>query len=596
MSEAEASVGMAHDAGPDEKTLQVLRDMANRLRIRFIRTTSSSTTSYLTPCSSAAEIMSVLFFYTMRYKQEDPENPDNDRCILSKGIPFVKVATGWPGQGLGAARGMAYTGKYFDQASYRVFCLLGDEESTEGSVWEAFAFASYYNLDNLMAIFDVNRIGHSSSMSVEHCVGIYQKRCEAFGWNTYVVDGRNVETLCRVFSQAAQVRGKPTAVVAKTFKARGMPNVEDAESWHGRPMPKERADAIIKLIESQIQSNKILVPSPPIENSPQINIMDIHMASPPAYVADDMVSTQRACGLALAKLGHENDRVIVLDSDTENCNFSDIFKKEHPERFIQCYIAEQNMVNVALGCATRDRIIAFACTFAAFFTRAFDQIRVGAISQININLIGCHCGVSTGDDNPYHMALEDLAMFRAIPNCIVFYPSDAVSTEHAIYLAANTKEMCFIHTSQAETAIIYTTQETFEIGQAKVVRHSNDDKVIVIGAGVTLHEALVAADELSKEDISIRVIDLFTIKPLDSATIISNAKATGGRIVTVEDHYLEGGIGGAVCAAVSMEPNIVVHRLAVMDVPRSGRCNEALDFSGISSRHIIVAVKCILMN
>ncbi|XP_063136378.1 transketolase-like protein 1 isoform X2 [Rattus norvegicus] len=289
MSEAEASVGMAHDAGPDEKTLQVLRDMANRLRIRFIRTTSSSTTSYLTPCSSAAEIMSVLFFYTMRYKQEDPENPDNDRCILSKGIPFVKVATGWPGQGLGAARGMAYTGKYFDQASYRVFCLLGDEESTEGSVWEAFAFASYYNLDNLMAIFDVNRIGHSSSMSVEHCVGIYQKRCEAFGWNTYVVDGRNVETLCRVFSQAAQVRGKPTAVVAKTFKARGMPNVEDAESWHGRPMPKERADAIIKLIESQIQSNKILVPSPPIENSPQINIMDIHMASPPAYVADDMV-------------------------------------------------------------------------------------------------------------------------------------------------------------------------------------------------------------------------------------------------------------------------------------------------------------------
>ncbi|XP_015841539.1 transketolase-like protein 1 [Peromyscus maniculatus bairdii] len=596
MSEAEASSGMAGNAGPDEKTLQVLRDMANRLRIRSIRATSTSTTSHLTPCSSAAEIMSVLFFYTMRYKQADPENPDNDRFILSKGLPFVNVATGWPGQGLGAACGMAYTGKYFDQASYRVFCLLGDGESTEGSVWEALAFASYYNLDNLVAIFDVNRFGHTGSMSVEHCIAVYQKRCEAFGWNTYVVDGRNVETLCHVFSQAAQVRGKPTAVIAKTFRARGMPNIEDAESWYGRPMPKERADAIIKLIESQIQTNRILVPPAPIEDSPQISIMDINMTSPPVYVADDMVSTQKACGLALAKLGHENDRVIVLDGDTKNSNFSDIFKKEHPERFIQCYSAKQNMVNVALGCTTRDRTIAFVCTFAAFFTQAFDQIHMGAISQMNINLIGSHCGVSIGDDNPYHMALEDLAMFRAIPNCTVFYPSDAISTEHAVYLAANTKEMCFIRTSQAETAVIYTTQETFQIGQAKVVRRSDNDKVTVIAAGVTLHEALVAADELSKEDISIRIIDLFTIKPLDTATIISNAKATSGRIITVEEHYPEGGIGEAVCAAVSMEPNIIVHQLAVTGVPQNGKSSEALDFSGISARHINVAVKCILMN
>ncbi|OBS80383.1 hypothetical protein A6R68_21409 [Neotoma lepida] len=568
MSEAEASGGMASNSGPDEKTLQVLRDMANRLRIRSIRATSTSTTSHLTPCSSAAEIMSVLFFYTMRYKQADPENPNNDRFILSKGLPFVNVATGWPGQGLGVACGMAYTGKYFDQASYRVFCLLGDGESTEGSVWEALAFASYYNLDNLVAIFDVNRIGHSGSMSVEHCITVYQKRCEAFGWNTYMVDGRNVETLCHVFSQAAQVRGKPTAVIAKTFRARSMPNVEDAESWYGRPMPKERADAIINLIESQIQTNRILVPPAPIEDSPQINIMDINMTSTPVYIADDTVSTQKACGLALAKLGHENDRVIVLNGDTKNSNFSDIFKKEHPERFIQCYSAEQNMVNVALGCATRDRTIAFVCTFAAFFTRAFDQIHMGAISQMNINLIGSHCGVSIGDDNPYHMALEDLAIFRAIPNCTVFYPSDAIATEHAVYLAANTK----------------------------VVRCSDNDKVTVIGAGVTLHEALLAADELSKEDISIRVIDLFTIKPLDTATIISSAKATSGRIITVEEHYPEGGIGEAVCAAVSMEPNIIVHQLAVMGVPQHGRSSEALDFSGISARHINMAVKCILMN
>nr|XP_004672160.1 transketolase-like protein 1 isoform X1 [Jaculus jaculus] len=594
MSEAEAGAGVFGASRPDEMTVQVLRDMANRLRIHSIRAASTSTSSLSTSsCSSAAEIMSVLFFYTMRYKQADPDNPDSDRFVLSKRLPYINVATGWPGQGLGAACGMAYTGKYFDKASYRVFCLLGEGESSGGSVWEALAFASYYNLDNLLVIFDVSRIGHCSS---EHCIDVYQKRCEAFGWNTYVVDGRNVEILCQVFSQAAQVRGKPTAVVAKTFKGRGMPNVEDAENWYGRPMPKEKADAIIKLIESQIQTKRSLVPLPPIEDSPAVSIMDINRISPSVYEVGDMMSTRKACGLALAKLGHANDRIIVLHGDTKTSNFAEEFKKEHSERFIECFVAEQNMVSVALGCAARDRTIAFACTFAAFFTRTFDQIRMGASSQININLIGFHCGVSVGDDSSYHMALEDLAMFRAIPNCTIFYPSDAISTEHAVYLASDTKGMCFIRTSQAETSVIYARQETFQIGKAKVIRQSDNDKVTVIGAGVTLHEALVAADEIAKEDISIRVIDLFTIKPLDSTTIISNAKATGGRIITVEDHYPEGGIGEAVCAAVSMDPDIVVHQLAVMGVPRSERSSEALDVSGISARHIIVAVKCMLLN
>nr|XP_012612738.1 transketolase-like protein 1 isoform X2 [Microcebus murinus] len=540
MADAEASTAMADEARPDEKTVQVLRDLANRLRIHAIRATCASSSGHPMSCSSAAEIMSVLFFHTMRYKQSDPENPDNDRFILSKRLSFVDVATGWLGQGLGAACGMAYTGKYFDKASYRVFCLMGDGESSEGSVWEALAFASYYGLDNLVAIFDVNRLGHSGTLPAEHCIDIYQKRCEAFGWNTYVVDGRDVEALCRVFWQATQVKSKPTAVVAKTFKGRGLPNVEDAENWYGKPMSKERADAIIKLIESQIQTNRNPVPKPPIEDSPQISIMDIEMTSLPAYKVGDKMATLKACGFALAKLGHANDRVIVLDGDTKNTTFSEIFKKEHPERFIECLIAEQNMVSVALGCATRGRTIAFASTFGAFLTRAFDQIRMGVISQTNINLIGSHCGVSVGEDSPSQMALEDMAMFRAIPDCIVFYPSDAVSMEHALYLAANAKGMCFIRTTRPETAVIYTPQETFEIGQAKVIRHSDSDKVTVIGAGVTLHEALAAADDLSKQDISIRVIDLFTIKPLDAATIISSAKATGGRVITVEDHYPEG--------------------------------------------------------
>nr|XP_001494432.1 transketolase-like protein 1 [Equus caballus] len=596
MADSKLSVAMAEETKPDAKTVQVLQDMANRLRIQSIRAACASSSGHPTSCSSAAEIMAVLFFHTMRYKQADPDDPDNDRFVLSKRLSFVDVATGWLGQGLGAACGMAYTGKYFDKASYRVFCLLGDGEFSEGSVWEALAFASHYSLDNLVAVFDVNRLGHSGTLPLENCIDVYQKRCEAFGWNTYVVDGRDVEALCQVFWQAAQVKNKPTAVVAKTFKGRGIPNVEDAENWHGKPMPKERADAIIKLIESQIETNQNLEPKPPIEDSPQITITDIEMTSPPAYKDGDKIATRKACGLALAKLGHANNRVIVLDGDTKNSTFSEIFKKEHPERFIECFIAEQNMVSVALGCAIRDRTIAFVSTFAAFLTRAFDQIRVGAISQSNINLIGSHCGVSVGEDGPSQMALEDLAMFRAVPNCTIFYPSDAISTEHAVFLAANTKGMCYIRTSRPETSVIYTAQERFEIGQAKVVRHSVNDKVTVIGAGVTLHEALAAADDLSKQDISVRVIDLFTIKPLDAATIISNAKATGGRIITVEDHYPEGGIGEAVCAAVSMEPDILVHQLAAPGVPQSGKPSELLDMFGVSARHIIVAVKCMLMN
>nr|BAB71524.1 unnamed protein product [Homo sapiens] len=320
------------------------------------------------------------------------------------------------------------------------------------------------------------------------------------------------------------------------------------------------------------------------------------MTSPPAYKVGDKIATQKTYGLALAKLGRANERVIVLSGDTMNSTFSEIFRKEHPERFIECIIAEQNMVSVALGCATRGRTIAFAGAFAAFFTRAFDQLRMGAISQANINLIGSHCGVSTGEDGVSQMALEDLAMFRSIPNCTVFYPSDAISTEHAIYLAANTKGMCFIRTSQPETAVIYTPQENFEIGQAKVVRHGVNDKVTVIGAGVTLHEALEAADHLSQQGISVRVIDPFTIKPLDAATIISSAKATGGRVITVEDHYREGGIGEAVCAAVSREPDILVHQLAVSGVPQRGKTSELLDMFGISTRHIIAAVTLTLMK
>ncbi|XP_072455167.1 transketolase isoform X2 [Notamacropus eugenii] len=614
---------------PDQQKLQALKDTANRLRINSIQATTAAGSGHPTSCCSAAEIMAVLFFHTMKYKPQDPRDPSNDRFVLSKGhaapilyavwaeagflpeaellnlrkitsildghpVPkqaFTDVATGSLGQGLGAACGMAYTGKYFDKASYRVYCLLGDGEVSEGSVWEAMAFAGFYKLDNLVAIFDINRLGQSDPAPLQHHMEVYQKRCESFGWNVMVVDGHSVEELCKVFDQG---KDKPLAVIAKTYKGRGISGVEDKESWHGKPLPKNMAEQVIEEIYSQIQSKKKILATLPKEDAPTVNIANIRMPSPPNFKLGDKLATRKAYGMALAKLGHASDRVIALDGDTKNSTFSELFKKEHPNRFIECFIAEQNMVSIAVGCATRDRTVPFCSTFAAFFTRAFDQIRMAAISESNINLCGSHCGVSIGEDGPSQMALEDLAMFRSIPNGTVFYPSDAVATEKAVELAANTKGICFIRTSRPDNAVIYNNNEHFQIGQAKVVLKSKDDQVTVIGAGVTLHEALAAAEQLKKEKINIRVLDPFTIKPLDKKLVLDSARATHGRILTVEDHYYEGGIGETVAAAVVGEPGITITRLAVASVPRSGKPAELLKMFGIDKDAIIQAVKAAL--
>uniref|UniRef100_A0A8D3DW16 Transketolase n=1 Tax=Scophthalmus maximus TaxID=52904 RepID=A0A8D3DW16_SCOMX len=580
---------------PDEKTLQGLKDVANKLRIHSIKATCASNSGHPTSCCSAAELMSVLFFHTMRYKADDPRNQCNDRFVLSKKLDFVDVATGSLGQGLGAACGMAYTGKNFDKSSYRVYCMLGDGECSEGSVWEAMAFASYYKLDNLVAIMDINRLGQSEAAPLKHDMEVYRKRCEAFGWNTYVVDGHDVEELCKALWQAQQVKGKPTCIVAKTFKGKGLKNIEDLDNWHGKPIPKDKVDNILKDLNAQIQvPNKTLCPELPNDDTAPADLSIISLPSPPAYKKGDKMATRRAYGVALAKLGEASQRVVALDGDTKNSTFSETFKKAFPDRYIECFIAEQNMVGVAIGCATRDRTVAFASTFAAFLSRAYDQIRMGAISQSNVNLVGSHCGISIGEDGPSQMALEDLAMFRAIPTCTVFYPSDAVSTERAVELSANTKGICFIRTSRPETAVLYSPDEKFEVGVAKVVRQSDNDQVTVIGAGITLHEALAAADMLARKNI--RVIDPFTIKPLDAATILSSARATGGQIITVEDHYKEGGLGEAVLAAVGAEPGIIVNRLAVSGVPRSGKPTELLDLFGISAKHIAKAVRQTFAN
>uniref|UniRef100_A0A8C8E471 Transketolase n=1 Tax=Oryzias sinensis TaxID=183150 RepID=A0A8C8E471_9TELE len=597
LASAWIQINMANYHKPDEKTLQGLKDVANKLRINSIKATCASNSGHPTSCCSAAELMSVLFFHAMRYKADDPRNQCNDRFVLSKKLEFVDVATGSLGQGLSAACGMAYTGKYFDKSSYRVYCMLGDGECSEGSVWEAMAFASYYKLDNLVAILDINRLGQSEPAPLQHDMETYRKRCEAFGWNTYVVEGHDVEELCKAFWQAQQVKDKPTCIVARTLKGKGLKNIEDKENWHGKPIPKDKLDDVLKDLQSQIQvPNKTLSPKPPNNDAAPADLSTIVMPSVPSYKKGDKVATRRAYGDALAKLGQASQRVVALDGDTKNSTFSELFKKKFPDRYIECFIAEQNMVGVAIGCATRDRTVAFASTFAAFLSRAYDQIRMGAISQTNVNLVGSHCGVSIGEDGPSQMALEDLALFRAIPTCTVFYPCDGVSTEKAVELAANTKGICFIRTSRPETPIIYSPDEKFEVGEAKVVLQSDNDVATVIGAGVTLHEALTAAEMLKKEGKSIRVIDPFTIKPLDAATVLASARATGGQIITVEDHYKEGGLGEAVLSAVGQEPGIVVTRLAVTGLPRSGKPQELLDIFGISAKHIVAAVRQTFAN
>lgn len=613
---------------------QALRDAANRLRVRSVRATSASNSGHPTSCCSAAEIVSVLFLDVMRYRPDQPRDPSSDRFVLSKGhaapllyavwaevgylkdeqllelrkmgslleghptpkLPFVDVATGSLGQGLGAACGMAYTGKHFDKASYQVYCLIGDGEASEGAIWEAMAFASFYGLDNLVAIFDVNRLGQSEPAPLQHKVEIFHKRCEAFGWTTHVVDGHDVDELSRTMGPSGRVKGRPTAIVAKTFKGRGIKGVEDIEGWHGKPIPRERVDEVVRDIEGLIRGTPAPSPPSPLTTVAPADSEPLRMPSPPSYTLGGKMATRKAYGQALAKLGRGDPRVVALDGDTKNSTFSDLFRKEHPERFIECYIAEQNLVSVAVGCATRDRTVPFASTFAAFFSRGYDQIRMAAISQSNINLVGSHCGISIGEDGPSQMALEDIAMFRAIPTCTIFYPSDAVSTEKAVELAANTKGICFIRTSRPETAVIYKNDECFKVGLAKIVRQSEKDKVLVIGAGITLHEALTAADILASEGIGLRVLDVFTVKPLDVGTIVAQAREVGGKVITVEDHYPQGGLGEAVCGALSEELGVKVSCLAVKGVAWSGSPAQLMSAFQIDAAAIVKEVRAVLLD
>ncbi|XP_065351186.1 transketolase-like protein 2 isoform X1 [Cloeon dipterum] len=621
---------MANYHKPESKTIQELRDIANKLRIHSISSTSASKSGHPTSCASIAELMSVLFFHTMRYKVSAPKDASSDRFVLSKGhaapilyaawaeaglfpvadlqnlrkidsdleghptprLNFIDVGTGSLGQGLSVAAGMAYVGKYFDKASYRTYCLLGDGESAEGSVWEALHFASYYKLDNLCVIFDVNRLGQSEPTSLQHDMEVYRKRLDAFGFNALVVDGHDVEELTKAFHEASVTKGKPTAIIAKTFKGRNFPKVEDEENWHGKPLG-DKAEATIEHLKSLIKNAgplQLHPQKPLVEDAPATDISNIQLSSPPNYKLGQKVATRESYGVALTKIAENNKHVIALDGDTKNSTYSEKIKKVSADRYVECFIAEQNLAGVAIGAACRGRTVPFVSTFAAFFTRAFDQIRMGAISQTNVNFAGSHCGVSIGEDGPSQMGLEDIAMFRTIPGATVFYPSDAVSCERAIELSANTKGVCFIRTSRPATAVIYPNDTIFQIGRAHVVKKSSKDTVLLVGAGVTLHEALSAAETLEKSGVHARVLDLFTVKPIDQAALVQNAKECGGRVVTVEDHYPEGGIGEAVLTALADEA-VKVKVLAVREVPRSGPPAVLIEKFGIGANSIVGAVK-----
>ncbi|XP_071961722.1 transketolase-like [Antedon mediterranea] len=613
---------------PDNEKIQALKDIGNKLRILSIKATSAAGSGHPTSCCSMADIMSVLFFHVMKYKVNDQRDCNSDRFVLSKGhaapilyacwvenggypeqklmelrkidntfeghptprLDFVDVATGSLGQGLSNACGMAYTGKYFDKASYRVFCLIGDGESAEGSIWEACAFASEYKLDNLVLILDANRLGQSQPTALGHQMDTYQKRFDAFGWNAIVVDGHNVEDLCKVFHEASVTTGKPTAILAKTFKGKGCPDVENLENWHGKALGA-KAEGAIDAISKLIKNNKhSLTPPVPVDDAPAVNISEVKLFEAPSYSLGDMVATRVAYGTALVKIGKDNKHVVAIDGDMKNSTYSIKFRDAFPDRFIECFIAEQNLVGVAMGAACRNRTVAFASTFACFLSRAYDQIRMGAVSQSNVNFMGSHVGISIGEDGPSQMALEDLSMFRAIPGCTVFYPSDAVAMERAVELAANTPGMCFIRASRPTTPVVYGNTEEFKIGKAKVRRQSDKDQVTIVAAGVTLPEAEKAAVTLAAEGINVCVVDPFTVKPIDKATLLTCAKASGNKVLTVEDHYPEGGLGEAVSAALS-EEGVKVRRLAVQNIPYSGPPTVLLERFGISASCIVKAVK-----
>lgn len=610
--------------------IAALNNAAARMRVDSVRSTAEAGSGHPTTCCSAADLVAALFLAEMRFDPKEPQHPGSDRFVLSKGhaapllyaawaaagafdrsevmrlreltsdleghptprLPFVDVATGSLGQGICAAVGIALNARRI-KSDYRTYCLVGDGESAEGSVWEAAAVADCEGLDNLCGITDVNALGQSRATMWKHDLEQFARRWRAFGWHTITIDGHDMAAILDAYAEARSTKGRPTMIVAKTLKGKGISFVEGKDNFHGKPLKKgDELDRAIAELEARIvpaaDATDLVSRIPPPSSRPPASPPPKPMA-PPAYSLGDHVATREAYGTALAKLGAADQRIVALDADVKNSTFSDRFETAFPDRFYQNFIAEQVMVGSAMGLAARGAI-PFPSTFACFLTRAADFIRMAAISHVNIKLAGSHAGVSIGEDGPSQMALEDLAMCRAQPNYLVVYPCDAVSAEKLVSVMAYHPGPAYMRTSRPKTPVIYKNDETFEVGGLKVLRQSDRDVVTVVGAGVTVFEALSAYDTLKASGTLIRVIDLYCLAPIDQAGLIAAGSATGGRIVTVEDHYAAGGIGDAVAEAVA-PAGIRVDRIAVREIPRSGRPEELLERYGISASHIVEKVR-----
>lgn len=616
-----------------DKSLQNLQDIANVLRIESIKMTDISGSGHPTSCASIAEIMSVLFFHPsgMHFDPKNPKNPANDNFVLSKGhaspiyyaawakagtlpeeqlkdlrkitsdveghptprLNFVDFATGSLGQGLANSAGCAYSSKYFDENPNKNFCILGDGECAEGSVWEAASFAGYYKLDNLIAIVDCNRLGQSQSTAFGHDVDLYSNRFKSFGFKTISIDGNNLEEVVNAFTEARNHTGSPVAIIAKTLKGKGFVDIEDELNFHGKPIKDNRViEEIEKHIFNKTPEYKVTLPTNTFKYK--------HLATEQKYniklhnyEKGKKYSTREAFGFALKKLGEQDGKdktvVVALDADVKNSTFTEPFFKEFPNKFVNCFIAEQLLVGTATGIQKRNKI-PFIATFSAFYSRAYDQIRMGAISQTGIKYVGTHSGVHIGEDGPSQMGLEDIGLFRSVPHMTVLLPSDASSCERAIELAANIPGSVFIRTGRNGHEILYDSNEKFEVGKSKIYKSTNTDVISVISYGATFFEVLQAAEELKKENINIRVIDLFSVKPLDVEGLSKNIKETNNKALVVEDHYYEGGAGEAICSGLS-EFGFKIYRHAVNDVPRSGKPGELYELFGLNAKHIVGYVK-----
>ena len=614
--------------------LDTAGELAAQLRVDSIRSATSAGSGHPTSSMSAADLLAVLLGRHLRYDWDNPRADSNDHLIFSKGhaspllyavykavgvvsdeelmtkyrrfgsvleghptpaLPWVDVATGSLGQGLPDGVGVALAGKYLDHLPYRVWVLCGDSEMAEGSMWEALDHASHYELSNLIAIVDVNRLGQRGPTELEWNLEAYARRAGAFGARVLTINGHDLGEIDAALTTAADgTTSQPTVVLARTIKGRGFSEVENRNGWHGRPFPTDMAARAIAELGGE-RSLRVRGPLPDVPSGTAPAPAPVGTSSRPAYSPGEKVATRKAYGDALKALGADHPRVVALDGEVSNSTHADEFAHAYPDRYFEMFIAEQQMVAAAVGLGVR-RYVPFASTFAAFFTRAFDFIRMAAVSQANIRLAGSHAGVEIGADGPSQMGLEDLAMMRTVQGSTVLYPSDATSAAALVYAMAERSGISYMRTTRGAYPVLYDAGETFAIGGAKVLRSSPDDAVTLIGAVVTLHACLAAAERLAADGIRARVIDLYSVKPIDTAALTAAVAVTDGRLVVAEDHHPEGGIGSAVTAALleTWPRTLRFAHLAVRELPGSGTSEELLAAAGIDAGHIEAAARDLL--